>query len=161
MTVARPRTLVLGLGNPILGDDAVGLKVAALVSERLGPASPVEVDEEYAGGLRLMERLAGYEKVVLVDALTSGTVPVGTVLLLGPADLPTRHAGSSHDVDLPTALRLGAEMGLPMPREISIVGVEADNVLDFCDDCTAAVAASFPEAAAAVLSELEKTTEAR
>ena len=50
-----------------------------------------------------MERLSGYEKVVLVDALTSGTVPVGTVLKLGPADLPTRHAGSSHDVDLPTA----------------------------------------------------------
>ncbi len=161
MTTRGPRTLVLGLGNPILGDDAVGLKVAALVAERLGPASPVEVDEEYHGGLRLMERLAGYERVVLVDALTSGTVPPGTVVLLGPADLPTRHAGSSHDVDLPTALRLGAEMGLPMPRELAIVGVEAERVLDFSDDCTPAVAASLPEAAAAVLAELGSAQEAR
>jgi hydrogenase maturation protease len=48
------RTLVLGLGNPLLGDDAVGLRVAALVRERLNGAPGVDVEEEEAGGLRLM-----------------------------------------------------------------------------------------------------------
>ncbi len=56
------KTLVLGLGNPLLGDDAVGLRVAASLRGRLPP--DVELDEDYCGGLRLMERLAGYDRAV-------------------------------------------------------------------------------------------------
>ena len=72
------RTLVLGLGNPLLGDDAVGLKVAALVRERLDGAPGVDVLEEEAGGLRLMERMTGYDRAVLVDAAVTGGTP-GTI----------------------------------------------------------------------------------
>jgi hydrogenase maturation protease len=68
------RTLVLGLGNPLLGDDAVGLKVAALVRERLGGAPGVDVEEEEAGGLRLMERMTGYDRAILVDAAATAGV---------------------------------------------------------------------------------------
>ncbi|MBI5828855.1 MAG: hypothetical protein HZB20_04795 [Chloroflexi bacterium] len=67
------KTLILGLGNPILGDDALGLRVAALVRQRLPPGSAIEVDEEYWGGLRLMERLVGYDKAILIDAICTGT----------------------------------------------------------------------------------------
>lgn len=160
MTARAPRTLVLGLGNPILGDDAVGLKVAGLVRDLLPWGAPVEVDEEYHGGLRLMERLCGYDRAVLVDALCSGRHAPGTVVRLSPDDLPTQHAGSTHDVDLPTALRLAVEMGLPMPRELSIVGVEAGNVLDFSEECTPVVADALSGAAAAVLDELSLPKEA-
>jgi hydrogenase maturation protease len=147
------RTIVLGLGNPILGDDAVGLKVAGLVRERLGPGSPVDVVEEAAGGLRLMEQLAGYDRAILVDAAVTGATP-GTVRRLDPDELPTQRTAYAHGVDLTTALALGREMGLPMPGEVRIVAVEAEGVLDFSDDLSPSVAAAVQRAVEAVLAEL-------
>jgi hydrogenase maturation protease len=145
------RVLVLGLGNPILGDDGLGLRVADLVRSRLAPGSGIEVEEEHRGGLRLMERLLGCDAAVIVDAIVTGRHPPGTILRLGPGDMPTQHSASGHDVNLPTALRLGVCMGLHLPAEVRIVAVEAESILDFRDDCTAAVTAALPAAAEAVL----------
>jgi hydrogenase maturation protease len=148
------RTLVLGLGNPLLGDDSVGLRVAEAVSRQVAGRPAVEVDVEYNGGLRLMERLAGYERAILVDAICTGHHPPGSVLRLGPEELDTCHSASAHDVSLGTALRLAAAMGLPMPGDLRILAVEAERILEFDACCTPAVAAAVPRAAAAVLAEL-------
>ncbi len=150
------RTLVLGLGNSILGDDAVGLRVAALVRERLDTARGVDVLEEEAGGLRLMERMAGYDRAVLVDAAVTGGAP-GTVRRLSPDELPTRRTAAAHGVDLPRALALGRQLGYAMPSEVTIVAIEAESVLEFRDEMTPAVAAAVEPALAAVLEELAAT----
>ena len=150
----RPSTLVLGLGNPLLGDDGVGLVVAAGVKARLRAEADVEVDVESCGGLRLMERIAGYRHLVLVDALCSAEAVPGSVWLLGPNDVPTWNAGSSHDITLPTALRLGQELGLAMPEDVGIVAVAAQDVFDFRESLCPAVAASVPLAVELVLREL-------
>jgi hydrogenase maturation protease len=147
------RTLVLGLGNPLLGDDAVGLNVAALVRERLDGSADVDVEEEEAGGLRLMERMTGYDRVVLVDAAVTGGTP-GEIRRLGPEDLPTQRTGVAHGIDLPRALALGRQLGYPMPSEVRIVAIEAASVLEFREDMTPAVAAAVLPAVAAVLEEL-------
>jgi hydrogenase maturation protease len=147
------RTLVLGLGNPLLGDDAVGLKVAALVRERLDGVGGVDVVEEEAGGLRLMERMTGYDRAVLVDAAVTGGVP-GTVRKLSPDDLPTQRTATAHGIDLPRALALGRQLGYAMPSEVCIVAIEAESVLEFRAQMTPAVAAAVEPAIAAVLEEL-------
>ena len=147
-------TLVLGLGNPILGDDALGVLAARQLKSRLAGRSDVEVDEEYHGGLRLMERLAGYDRAILVDAICTRRHPPGALLRLGPDGLPTQHTASSHDVNLPTALRLAAEMGLKMPGDIEIFAVEAEAVMEFSEHCTPAVAAALPRVVEAVLAAL-------
>jgi hydrogenase maturation protease len=147
------RILVLGLGNPLLGDDTVGLKVAARVRERLSGAPGVEVEEEAAGGLRLMERMTGYDRVVLVDAAVTGGTP-GEIRRLAPDDLPTRRTAAAHGIDLSQALALGRQLGYPMPSEVRIVAVEAVSVLEFRDEMTPAVAAAVEPAVEAVLEEL-------
>jgi len=147
------RTLVLGLGNPLLGDDAVGLKVAALVRERLNGAPGVDVEEEEAGGLRLMERMTGYDRAVLVDAAVTGGTP-GEVRRLTPDDLPTQRTAAAHGIDLPGALALGRHLGYPMPSEVRIVAIEAESVLEFRHEMTPAVAAAVEGAVAAVLEEV-------
>jgi hydrogenase maturation protease len=149
------RTLVLGLGNPLLGDDAVGLKVAALVRERLAGAEGVDVEEDEAGGLRLMERMTGYDRAVLVDAAVTGGTP-GEVRRLTPDDLPTQRTASAHGIDLPRALALGRQLGYPMPGEVRIVAIEAESVLEFRHDMTPAVAAAVGPAVAVVLEELAR-----
>ena len=147
------KTLVLGLGNPLLGDDSVGLKVVALVRERLAGRADVEVAEEEAGGLRLMERLTGFDRAVLVDACVSGAAP-GTVRRIGPDDLPTQRTAIAHGIDLPRALALGLSLGLPMPATVRIVAIEAESVLEFRDFMTPAVADAVEPAVAAVIEEV-------
>jgi hydrogenase maturation protease len=149
------RTLILGLGNPILGDDSAGLKVAEIVRQRMALDPSIEVSEDYAGGLRLMERLIGYDRAIIVDAICTGTHPPGTVLRLNSDDIPTQHTASTHDINLPTALRLAATMNLKIPERVRIIAIEAENVLDFSEQCSPAVTLALPRAADAVLAELQ------
>lgn len=147
------KTLVLGLGNPLLGDDAIGLRVSAVVRERLAGRAGVEVREEEAGGLRLMEALTGYDRAVVVDAAVTGGTP-GTIRRVGPEELPTQRTAIAHGIDLPRALELGRALGLPMPAEVRIVAIEAQRVLEFTTEMTPAVAAALEPAVQAVLDEV-------
>ncbi len=147
------KTLVLGLGNPLLGDDAIGLRVVARLRERLAGRLDVEVREEEAGGLRLMEAMTGYDRAVVVDAAVTGGAP-GTIRCVGPEELPTQRTAIAHGIDLPRALELGRRLGLPMPASVRVVAVEAESVLEFRSDMTPAVAAALEPAVEAVLAEI-------
>ena len=151
----RAKVLVLGLGNPLLGDDSVGLRVAQRVRMRLAGHPEIEVAEDYWGGLRLMERLVGFERAVIIDAVCAGG-EAGTVSILSPNDMPTRHSASAHDVDLCTALALGRRMGvrLPQDHDVRIVAIEAANVWTFTEECTPAVQAGIGRAVQTVLTLL-------
>jgi len=150
------KILVLGLGNPLVTDDSVGLRVAAKLKRLLADRPEVEVAEDYWGGLRLMERMAGYDRAIVVDAISTGTPP-GTVHRLGVASIPTQHSASAHDVNLPTALALGRQTGVPLPRDedILLVGIEAEDVVTFGEDCTPAVRAAIAPASKIVLEAVE------
>jgi len=142
------KTLILGLGNPLLGDDGVGWRVADQM--RLRVVSPdTEVDCLAGGGLSLMERLVGYDRAIIVDALTTQQAPVGTVTCFDLDQLPdpvAGHLSSAHETSLKTALRLGASLGMSLPDEIRIVAIEAQQVYDFSEELSRAVAAAVPEA---------------
>jgi hydrogenase maturation protease len=149
------RTLVLGLGNPILRDDSVGLRVVRQVAAAIGEVDGLDVDEDYHGGLRLMERMVGYDRAVIVDAIQSGAPP-GSLIRLEVDGRPTQHSASTHDVNLPTALALGRQAGAHLPHvdRIAIIAVEALDVLTFGESLTPQVEDAIPLAAQAVLQEL-------
>jgi len=156
------KTLVVGLGNPILTDDGVGVKVAYEVEKALGPNIPenLTITEASVGGLRLMELLVGYDQVILIDALlTQNGNPPGTIHHMTLDDLrnisPTQHSASAHDTSLVTALDAGLEIGLHLPTAFSIYAVDVENILDFSNEPTPAVAAAIPKVTVAVLKELE------
>lgn len=154
------KTLVLGLGNPILTDDGVGVRVAEAVREALPPDTPIDVSEASVGGLGLMERVLGYERVILIDALHDGYNNPGVIHRMTLEELrnisPTQHSASAHDTSLVTALEMGQRMGLPLPEEIIIYAIEVENIIDFGEEPTPAVAQAIPKATAAVLGELNK-----
>jgi hydrogenase maturation protease len=151
------KTLVLGLGNPLLRDDAVGLHVARRLQSLLGGRPDVEVDEDYRGGLRLMERLIGFDRAIIVDAMCSGANP-GTVHRLTPDGVPTQHSASAHDANLRTALDLGRRAGAKLPADdgIMLIGIEASDVLSFDESLTPEVEAAIPGAVHLVLDELQE-----
>lgn len=154
---AGMKTIVVGLGSPLLCDDSVGLKVAQEVRRRLGDASDITVEEDVRGGLHLMELLTGYDRAIVVDAIVTGAAP-GTIHQLTPDDIPTQRSASAHDVNLPTALELGRHVGahLPAAADILLVGIEAADILTFNEECTPEVAAAIPRAVEIVLAALDQ-----
>ena len=103
-----------------------------------------------------MERLTGYEHVILVDSFFSAKKPVGTVsqfLLTELPDLSSGHTTAVHDASLRNALNLGRSMNISLPRDedVHIVAIEAENVYDFSESLSAPVEAAVPLAVEAVL----------
>ncbi len=130
--------LLLGLGNPILGDDAIGLVLAAAVGERLSGSGDLErlelIDDCSSGGLELLEPLAGRERVFLVDAIVTGQAAPGTLHRFTAGALPpTRRLAGPHDADLATALALGRRLGMDLPPDeaIAIYAVEIEPANEF------------------------------
>jgi hydrogenase maturation protease len=183
------KTLVVGLGNPILTDDGVGVRAAWALARLLhgrkgngshdgraeptavmeglhaefgnGPASAaITVTEASVGGLRLMELMIGYDRVIIMDAMmVNKGLGAGSIHRLTLDDLaeisPTQHSASAHDTTLITALASGQQLGFHLPEEVVIYAVEVENVLDFSEEPTTAVAAAIPEMVTAVLAELQ------
>ncbi|MGD0122422.1 MAG: hydrogenase maturation protease [Candidatus Limnocylindrales bacterium] len=160
----RPHTIVVGLGNPVLGDDGVGWRVADEVERRLaagpsgGPGSDVQIQRLGVGGLRLMECLTGYETAILVDAAEFPDGPIGEVracLFEDLADYAAGHLDSAHDASLRTALALGRRLGADLPAIIHAVTVQARRTDEFSEELSPEVAAAVPGAAEAVLAIIE------
>jgi hydrogenase maturation protease len=142
----RVKTLILGIGNTVLCDDGVGIRVAAEVGKRVSDQK-ITVAEACHGGLFLLEAFLGYDHVVLIDAIqTPGGTP-GQVYELQPENFfSARHLSSPHQVDFATALELGKTLGLAMPSSIDIVAVEVGDVTSFRDMCTPEVEKAIPVA---------------
>jgi hydrogenase maturation protease len=154
---AAGKTLVIGLGNPLIADDSVGLRVVAQLKRRLADYPGVDVTEDYWGGLRLMERMIGYSRAIVVDAICTGAVPPGTIHHLATDSLATQRSASAHDVNLPTALAFGRHAGVELPadQDVHLVGIEAQDVINFSEQCTPAVAEAIPRAVEEVVRLLD------
>lgn len=146
-------TLVLGMGNPILSDDGVGLVVAERLQQQDLPEG-VEVRLSEVAGLRLLELLRGYDKVVVVDALRSGRRP-GDVVRVDAAEFAGGHRyGSAHSISLPTALELGHALGYAMPEEVVVYAIEAHDIETFGEQLSPPVAAAAEKALRLVRAEV-------
>jgi hydrogenase maturation protease len=161
---ARPSSvLILGLGNPILGDDGVGWRVAEALRGILNrQPNPPEVDCAALGGLSLMERVLGYQHVVLVDSMCTGARPEGAVDHHALEDLPNPgggHTASPHDTSLSTALRAAEALGAPVPSHVDVVSIETAACYEFSETLSPPVERAVPLATRKVL-ELVLSTDA-
>jgi len=150
--MSHRQTLVVGIGSPIRGDDGVGVHAARRL--RAGSLPPdVDVIELGTAGLALLDLVAGYDRLILLDARVSGAPP-GTVAVFSGDDVArAAHLGAGHEADLPTVLALGRKLaGGRMPEEVHVVTVEAQDVGTFSEQLSPRVEAAIPE----VLSTVEQ-----
>jgi len=149
------KTLVLGLGNPILMDDGVGIQVVRALQPRVDDPQ-VTLHESSLGGLNLLDILAGYDRAIIVDAVQTRGGTAGDVYHLRSDDFePCLHISCAHDIDFATALQLGRKIGLPLPKDITIVAVEVQDVTTFGEECTPMVQVAISTAVDMVLQKLE------
>lgn len=143
--------MVIGLGNPILTDNAVGILAARMVSALSDGMDDLTVLEAHRGGLKLMEALEGYDRAIVVDAMRTGQVKPGTVVYQ-PSD--TYNLRSSHDTDLTEALALGKQAGLSLPEDVRVLGIEGEDLETFGEELTVSVNKALPELVDMIMTEV-------
>ena len=148
-------TIIIGMGNPVLSDDSVGIKVAQVLGHALQARPDVETRELWAGGLRLMEALKGHERAIIIDAITTDGGKPGSVYTLKLSDLrQSRNTCSAHDAGFQEAMELGAMLGLNLPSHITLWAIEADDVETFGENLTRDVEGAVPTVVAGVMRQL-------
>lgn len=147
------RVLILGVGNPILSDDGVGIHVARELKKKELPG--VDVEELAASGLELLDVVRGYDKVVIIDAIQTTNGEPGELYVLEEKDFEKSiHGSSPHGINIATALALGRKL-VPneMPKEIVFFAVEAEDLINVSERLTPKVAKALPEIAERVRKE--------
>jgi hydrogenase maturation protease len=152
------KTLVLGMGNPILSDDGAGIRVAQEVERKLDDPQ-ITVSETSQAGLSLLDSIVGYGKVIIIDAIQTEKGKAGQIYRMKPEDFSSaKHLLSPHQINLVTALEVGKMLNLTMPQEITVFAVEAKDITNFSEKCTPDVERAIPKVVKMVLEELKFKT---
>jgi len=157
------KTLIVGLGNPILGDDGVGWKVAEEIKKHLPEDMNVDVECASLGGLSLMERLIGYHRAILIDAIAVDD-EIGSISILNLDQLPNYsayHITSGHDTSLQNAMLLGKSMGAQLPNEVTVIGIATRHIYDFSEELSPLIASKVPLIVKIALDLVAETVKAR
>ena len=143
------------MGNPILRDDAVGVRLARDVGEQLAGTPGMDVVPECSiGGLDLIEVVAGYDRLIVIDAIrTQGGAPGSLYRFTGLELRDTLHLSNVHDANFATALELGRWMGRvkALAEDVHIFAVEVEDAETFGEELSPVVAAAYPGLRTAIL----------
>lgn len=155
--VARARRLlVLGLGNTILTDDGAGIYLLRAIRENWDQPG-VDFAEASLAGLGLLDIIAGYDALVILDSFPAGDGEPGEVCELDVHSLSsTVRLTGVHDINLATALELGRRMGIRMPEEVRIYVIRASDVYTLGERCTPEVEAAIPAVADLVAERIKE-----
>jgi len=140
--------VIVGLGNDLLGDDGIGLLIAAACEGHFG--HDVAVRQTGRSGLYLIDELQGFDDAIVVDSVI-GDRP-GTVRELAAEAMPVVGVPSAHYAGLPEALALARHAGLRVPGRLRIFAVEMDAAQTIGSGPRPEVAAAVP----VVLARIER-----
>ena len=151
------KTIVLGVGNPILQDDGVGIHVANQLKQRIKDPN-ITVDEALTGGMNLLDLIIGYDKAILIDAVNIRNAKDGEVKRFLLSDFSSAHSDNPHDVSLLEAIKLAERLGEKnIPREVVIIGIVLKEIpYVFGEQLSAKIAAAVPKAVDMTLNEIKK-----
>ena len=137
------KTLILGLGNELYGDDGVGIHVVRKlrhdfeeIKEETQWLENVEFEECSLSGLALLDVIIGYDILIIIDTIKKSDPSTGKVHLLEEKDLRHIPGPSPHYVSIPQTLEIGKKLGLKVPKKIKIIAVEAKNIYNLGEGLT-------------------------
>ena len=147
------KTAIVGVGNPSYGDDGIGPVVARRVYDLLRGRTNIDLHEHAASGISLAERLVGYQRAVIIDALTDPQAEVGTVSRVevqkpSGYSLFGFHTAGFHDI-----LALARMLGLEAPRAIVMYGIAIREPESFSENLSAELAARLPQIVKTIATE--------
>jgi hydrogenase maturation protease len=149
------KTLVLGIGNTLLGDDGAGVRIVRQVSQQI-TSCDVTFKETSAAGLNLLDVILGYDRLIVVDAILCAETDTGKVFRLSPDEVDSSNGSVSlHSCGLDAALKLAGKLYQDqVPRQATVIAVGIREVDQVSETLTAEVEAALPKAAELVRSEI-------
>lgn len=154
------RTILIGMGNPFLSDDSVGIRLVKNFKEKLGCVPGLDILEECSvGGLNLLHLVEGYERAIIVDSIkTQGGKPGDWYYFTAERLRETMNLTNVHDANFFTSLELGFRLGMtiPTPAESHIFAVEIVDNLTFSEQMTATLEQAYPVYSKEIFSEICK-----
>ncbi|MBN1257689.1 MAG: hydrogenase maturation protease [Planctomycetes bacterium] len=138
------KTLLLGLGNTIVSDDGVGIRIARELKELLSKYE-IDVIEACLAGFDILDIVDGYERLIIIDSIkTQGGKP-GDLYRLAWDELSADSCPVLfHGLNLHTVIELGRELGCRLPEEIMIFAVEILDNTTISEEHTEAVEQQIP-----------------
>jgi hydrogenase maturation protease len=151
------KTIVLGVGNQILGDDGVGIHVTNELKKHINNPNII-IDDAVTGGMNLLELLLGYDKAIIIDAVNTNDGVAGEVKRIPLGDFSTMHSCNPHDVSLIEAIEVAKKMGEDrIPKEIIVIGIMMKEIpCEFGEELSNNIAAAVPIAVDMTLNEIKK-----
>lgn len=155
MSMNRQRTVVIGLGNPLMGDDGLGIAALERLRPQLGDLPGVEFVDGGTWGMNLLPIIEDAGRLILIDAIDVGADP-GTAVRLERAQLPRYLATkiSPHQVDLRDVLGL-AELRGTLPANTVALGLQPESV-ELRDSLSATIEGRLDDLVEWVASELAR-----
>jgi len=118
------KTLIYGIGNEILSDDAIGPKLTWQLEKDLNLPN-IKYETAFVGGLEVLEIINGYNTVVFIDGIKTKNGIPGDVYYFTTEDFKeTLNLSNLHDTDFLTAIELGKQIGFQIPPNIHIIAIE-------------------------------------
>jgi len=143
------KTLILGLGNELYGDDGVGLEVIRHLEnhpelKKLNQKHSITLEASNLTGLKLLDIIVGYDFLIIIDTIKTNQPRTGRIKVLESSELRHIPGPSPHYVSIPQMISLGQEVGLPMPRLVKIIAVEAKDIYHLGEGLTPEMQAALP-----------------
>ncbi|MEA3558187.1 MAG: hydrogenase maturation protease [Candidatus Thermoplasmatota archaeon] len=147
-------TIVVGVGNPVLGDDGVGIHVVNTLKDL---PDGVVLEEAPTGGMNLLDLIAGYDDAILVDAVIVNDMKIGEVCVLDARKMASVHSSNPHEMSFTEALDLSVKLGNDqIPENIFLVGINIEPVSEFSEELSDTVEKAVPSAREKVFEILKK-----
>ncbi|MBE0536044.1 MAG: HyaD/HybD family hydrogenase maturation endopeptidase [Phycisphaerae bacterium] len=122
-------TIVLGLGNPLMGDEGIGVKVIELLQSASGDLPGADFVDAGTGGMSLLHLIAGRKRAIVIDCALMGSKP-GMLRRFRPEEVQTvkelTHL-SLHEVDILKVIELARQLG-ECPEDIVFFGIEPETI---------------------------------
>lgn len=151
------KTIILGVGNPILRDDGVGIHVAEELKKQIKKPD-IKIDTAFTGGMNLLDQMIDSDRAILIDAVKMKNKALGEVGIYDLNDFSAFHTCNPHDVSLPEAIDLAKRLGeRRVPKEIKIVGINIGKLsCEFGEELSSEIAKAVPKAVDFVKKEVEE-----
>lgn len=151
------KTIILGVGNQILGDDGVGIHVVNELKKQIHNSN-IALDDAITGGMNLLDLILGYDKAIIIDAVKTEDGENGEVKRIPLSGFSTMHSCNPHDVSLIEAIEMAKKMGEErIPEKIVVIGITMKEIpCEFGEKLSNKIAAAVPKAVDMTLNEIKE-----
>jgi len=150
---SRAPILILGVGNPFMGDEGVGVRVIEILMTSFQFGDNVELVDAGTMGVGMIHLLKDREYMLVVDAVDGTGHPPGSIVRMEPEDMSTSQIMHSlHDQKLSDVLTAASLTGIEL--EVDFIGIQIEKIEQWVTELSEPVESSLPAATTAVLDVL-------